>query len=225
MSDKTSGKKVFWWQVRRFFMTTMIGGLLVILPITIFVALVRLIFNFIAAIIEPIGEIFNFSDDIAQWIVSLISLAIVIVVFFLVGLIVRTEFGNKFFKNLEDRALMQLPLYKVIRDTVRQFVGVEKMPFSQVVLADVFANGIWMTGFVTDEHPNDFYTIFIPTAPNPTNGFVFHVHTSRLKFLDVKSEDAMSSIIGLGIGSKVIFAAKEKGKEVNLPEPPSDGAS
>lgn len=225
MTNKIRKKNVLWWQIRRFFITTMIGGLLVILPITIFVALVRLIFNFISAIIGPIGEIFNFSNDIAQWIVNLISLAIVIVVFFMVGLIVRTEFGNKFFKNLEERALMQLPLYKVIRDTVRQFIGVEKMPFSQVVLADVFANGIWMTGFVTDEHPNDYYTIFIPTAPNPTNGFVFHVHISRLKFLDVKSEDAMSSIIGLGIGSKVIFAAKEKDKGVNLPEPPPDAVS
>lgn len=207
--------------MRRFVITTIIGGLVVFLPITIFVALVRLIFNFIANIIAPISKLFNFSEDVGQWLINLLSFTIVIGTFFVIGLIVQTELGSKFFKNIEDRWLMQLPLYKVIRDTVRQFIGVDKMPFSQVVLADVFGDGVWMTGFVTDEHPNGYFTIFVPTAPNPTNGFVFHIHESKIRFLETKTEDAMSSIIGLGIGSKVLFSAKEKGKKSNLPPKPN----
>ncbi len=220
MKRKVTRKNLVWWQLRRFFITTIIGGLTVILPITLLVAVARLIFNFITGIIEPVGRIFSFSDDMSKWVVRLVALVIVIAAFFVVGLIVRTEFGNKFFKNLEEQFLMQLPLYKVIRDTVRQFVGVEKMPFSQVVMADVFGDGVWMTGFVTDEHANGYFTIFVPTAPNPTNGFVFHIHESKIRFLDVKSEDAMSSIIGLGIGSKMLFGAKEKERKEKLPKPP-----
>ncbi len=222
MIGKVNRKNLFWFQLRRFVGTTIIGGLVVILPITLLVLLVRLIFNFIARIIAPVGKIFNFSDDVAQWLVSLISLVLVVGAFFVVGLLVRTEFGKNFFREIEERWLMSLPLYKVIRDTVRQFIGVEKMPFSQVVLADVFGDGVWMTGFVTDEHTNGYFTIFVPTAPNPTNGFVFHIHESKIKFLEAKSEDAMSSIIGLGIGSKALFAApeKEKKKKPKLPEPP-----
>ncbi|MBK7873196.1 MAG: DUF502 domain-containing protein [Saprospiraceae bacterium] len=221
MANRINKKNVFWWQMRRFVITTIIGGLVVFLPITIFVALVRLIFNFIANIIAPISKLFNFSEDVGQWLINLLSFTIVIGTFFVIGLIVQTELGSKFFKNIEDRWLMQLPLYKVIRDTVRQFIGVDKMPFSQVVLADVFGDGVWMTGFVTDEHPNGYFTIFVPTAPNPTNGFVFHIHESKIRFLETKTEDAMSSIIGLGIGSKVLFSAKEKGKKSNLPPKPN----
>ncbi|HMO38296.1 MAG TPA: DUF502 domain-containing protein [Saprospiraceae bacterium] len=221
-TKKVNRKNIVWWQMRRFFVTTIIGGLAVILPVTIFVLLIRLLLQVITAILAPVSGLFDFIGDAAQWLVPFLSFIIIIVVFFLVGLFVRTNLGENFFKNLEERWLIQLPFYRVIRDTVRQLVGVEKMPFSQVVLADVFANGIWMTGFVTDEHPNDYYTIFVPTSPNPTNGFVFHIHASKLKFLEAKSEDAMSAIIGLGIGSKVLFAAKEKDKLVNLPDPPAD---
>lgn len=217
---KVNRKNVVWWQLRRFIITTIIGGLVVILPITLLIAVARLIFNFITGIVEPIGNLFDFSDDVSRLVIRLLSLIIVILVFFLVGLLVRTELGNKLFIHIEERWLMQLPFYKVIRDTVRQFIGVEKMPFSQVVLADVFGDGVWMTGFVTDEHADGYYTIFVPTAPNPTNGFVFHIHESKIKFLESKTEDAMSSIIGLGIGSKVLFTAKEKNKKPNLPKPP-----
>ncbi|MDX1943035.1 MAG: DUF502 domain-containing protein [Saprospiraceae bacterium] len=224
MANKVNRKNVFWWQMRRFVITTIIGGLVVVLPITIFVALVRLVFNFIASLIAPIGRLLNFSEDVSQTLINLLSFVIVISAFFLIGLIVRTELGSKFFKHLEESFLIQLPLYRVIRDTVRQFIGVDKMPFSQVVLADVFGDGVWMTGFVTDEHNNGYFTIFVPTAPNPTNGFVFHIHESKIKFLESKTEDAMTSIIGLGIGSKVLFSAKEKGKKSNLPPKP-DSAS
>lgn len=213
MLNQIKKKRGFFQRLRRFFLTTFIGGLVVVLPITLFIAVVRLIINFLTNIVEPVGELLQFSDDFAAWIVQLLSLAIVIFAFFLMGLLVRTELGNKFFINLEERWLMPLPLYGTIRETVRQFIGKDKMPFSQVVLADVFGGGTLVTGFITDELGNDYYTIFIPTAPNPTNGFVFHVHRSKIKFLDVRSEDALRTVIGLGTGSNMLFNAKEIGLE------------
>ncbi len=211
MLNQSRNKKGFFQRLRGFFITTFIGGLVVVLPITLFVAVLRLIIGFLTTIVKPVGELLQFSDDFAAWIVQLLSLAIVIFAFFLMGLLVRTELGNKFFVDLEERWLMPLPLYGTIRETVRQFIGKDKMPFSQVVLADVFGGGTLVTGFITDELGNDYYTIFIPTAPNPTNGFVFHVHRSKLKFLDVRSEDALRTVIGLGTGSNLLFNAKEIG--------------
>lgn len=58
-----------------------------------------------------------------------------------------------------------------------------------------------MTGFVTDELPNGKLTIFVPTGPNPTNGFIFHVDEDQVEYLDTNTEDAMRSIIGVGVGS------------------------
>lgn len=217
MLPLSKASKFYWLRLRRLFITTFIGGLVVMLPITLFIVAARLIFTFIANIVEPIGNLFNFSSTIAVWIVQLLSIAIVIFAFFLIGLFVRTEFGNKYFKTLEETWLMPLPLYSTIRETVRQFIGRDKMPFSQVVLADVFGGGTLTTGFITDELGNDYYTIFIPTAPNPTNGFVFHVHRSKLKFIDVRPEEALRTVIGLGTGSSALFNAQEIGLKAQTP--------
>ncbi len=198
--------RVFIRRLQRFFITTVIGGVAVVLPITIFVLLVRFIVNITSGILAPMRNIFPFSNDVSRWLVDLLSLSIVIAVFFLIGITVRTRFGNQLFTRLEDRWLMQLPFYSVLRETVRQFFGAKRTPFSQVVLVDVFNNGNLMTGFVTDDEVGQGYiTVFVPTGPNPTNGFIFHVKEENLQYVKTRPEDAMRTIIGVGTGSKILF--------------------
>ena len=96
-------------------------------------------------------------------------------------------------------------MYGTIKETVQQFTGAKRMPFSQVVLVDVFSNETRMLGFVTDEHGGDRYTIFVPTGPNPTNGFIFNVSKEQLEFLDIKPDEAMRTIIGVGTGASTLF--------------------
>lgn len=202
--------RVFFKRLRRFFFTTVIGGVVVILPITIFVALVRFVFIFTTRLLAPISNLLDFPTDLKKWLLDLIAFGIVIALFFLIGLIVRTEFGKRFFSSIEKNWLSQLPLYDTVRDTVRQFTGQKKMPFSQVVLVDVFGTPTRMTGFVTEELGEGYYTVFVPTGPNPTNGFIFHVRAEQLEFVDVRPEEAMRTIIGVGTGSDILFRKKEE---------------
>ena len=58
-----------------------------------------------------------------------------------------------------------------------------------------------MTGFITDEHPDGSYTVFVPTAPNPTTGFVFHLKAGRVHPVSVGVDEAFRSIIACGAGS------------------------
>jgi len=74
------------------------------------------------------------------------------------------------------------------------------------VLVDVYGNGTRMTGFITDEHASGNYTVFVPTGPNPTNGFIFHVQADQIERLDqTKTDDALRSIIAVGVGSNAIM--------------------
>ncbi|MBK8503269.1 MAG: DUF502 domain-containing protein [Saprospiraceae bacterium] len=89
---------------------------------------------------------------------------------------------------------------------MQQFTGAKKMPFSDVVLVDVFSNGTRMTGFITDEHSSGNFTVFVPTGPNPTNGFIFHLKAEQVERLaDVKTDDALRSIIAVRVGSAGIM--------------------
>lgn len=198
-------KLTAWQRLRQFIVNTMIGGVLVILPIALFVVVVRTIVRFVSNLIRPLRGFINLPDLTATWVIDLISLSIILTGFFFLGLIVRTQLGKNFFKTMEETWLVPLPFYSIIRDTVQQFFGNEKMPFSQVVLVKVFSSETLMTGFVTEEISDDLFTIFVPTGPNPTNGFIFHVKRDQLIFVDTKPEDAMRTVIGVGTGSQILF--------------------
>jgi uncharacterized membrane protein len=196
----------FFTRIRRFIVTTFIGGLVVILPLTLFIFLLRLVVKFTAKLLAPIRSLIPFSENISSGVLDLLSLSIVVTLFFFVGIVVKTSVGGRLFSRFEQRWLMHLPLYGVLRETVRQFLGRKKTPFSQVVLVDAFGSGVLMTGFVTDDEVGGGYvTVFVPTAPNPTNGFVFHIKREKLQYVDTRPEDAMSSIIGVGTGSSSLF--------------------
>ena len=110
--------------------------------------------------------------------------------------------------TIEDNFLVKAPLYVLVRDTVQQFSGLKKMPFSQVVLVDPYGNGVLLTGFVSEEVTPDLFTIFVPTAPNPLNGNIYHVPKSNLIFLPVSPEVAMRSIVSMGNGSSALLKFK-----------------
>lgn len=192
-------------QLQQFFLTTLIGGVVVVLPLALLVMLVRFIWGFMTTLLSPLRGIFPIPGHVESWLLDIISLMVVLLAFFLIGLFVRTSIGGRFFKSLEARFLDPLPLYATLRSTVQQFAGLKKMPFSEVVLVDAFGNGALMTGFVIEEISDSLLTVFVPTAPNPTNGFVFHLHKDRIRFVDSKTEEAMRTIIGMGTGSTALF--------------------
>lgn len=202
---KKKKKRSFIRRLRNFFNTTVIGGMLVVLPITIFAFLINFLFQTLTRLLEPIRNLLEFPFIKAEWLINLIALGSVIVTFFLIGLIVQTNFGKKFIRSLEERFLGPLPFYNIIRETIQQFFGKNKMPFSQVVSVDVYGNNTRMIGFISDTMENDYYAIFVPTGPNPTNGFIFIVSGEQIEHLKVRPEDAMRAIIGVGTGSSELF--------------------
>ncbi len=228
MKEKIGPKRAFFRRLRKFFITTVIGGLAVVLPISLLVVIARFIFAFTTNLLNPVKQLFDYPDHIKQWLVDLTALTAIVLLFFIIGLTVRTELGNKLFRRIDEQWLAQIPFYSILRDTVQQFFGNKKMPFSQVVLIDVFSNDTRMTGFVTGEYEHDLYTVFVPTGPNPTNGFIFHVKKHQIEFLKVRPEDAMRTIIGVGTGSDILFqdnmkGLREEGKEEGEGEGEGEG--
>ena len=198
-------------QVRSFLFTAIIGGLVVILPVTLLIWLLRSAVVLIARFLGPIKNLLHLPEEWAGWLVDLGAFAIAILIFFLIGVIMQTRIGKLFFRELEERILAPLPLYTVLRDVVQQITGYGKRtPFRDVVLADVYSNPTRMLGFVVDELPEDYLSIFVPTGPNPTNGFIFFCHKSQVTYLDVRPEDAVRVVIGVGTGASTLFKDNPK---------------
>ncbi len=199
-------------KIKRFFITTFIGGVIVILPITIFVVIINLLFTFVQQLIRPVNQLISFGKITDQLIIDLISIGIILLFCFSVGLFVRTQFGKQLFLFVEAGLLSYLPFYDTIKETVEQFAGTNgNSAFSRAVIVDLYGNETRMTGFITDELDNGYFTVFVPTGPNPTNGLIFHVPENKVEFLDASIEETMRSVIGVGAGSsKIIYSKNNK---------------
>lgn len=203
---------------KTFLGTTFIGGLVVILPLAIFALLTKWVIGIFDGILDPLVSLFP--ERWNEILIKLLAAAIITLMCFGIGLAVRTQFGTSIIFWIEDQAFSRLPFYTTIKDTVQQFFGKEKTAFSQVVLVEPFGKGAKMMGFVTDESEDGLLTVFTPTAPNPTNGYVFVVRKEDVEYINAKSDFAMRNVISLGAGmSKMI--EKSRLTQANKDFPPT----
>lgn len=130
------------------------------------------------------------------------------VVFF--GMIVGTMVGSNILK-LVDGFFAKVPGLNKIYDATKQVAGIfssgKKQFFTQPVLVQYPSPGIWAVAFNTGEAGEIYkeegkgisYTVFIPTTPNPTSGFLAIVHEDQIKKIDISVEDAIKLILTGGM--------------------------
>jgi uncharacterized membrane protein len=126
------------------------------------------------------------------------------------GIVVRTRVGRFFQENLEDHLLNIAPGYRIIKETVMQLLGRKKSPFSSVALVKMYESDALMTAFITDEYLSGWKTVFIPTGPNPTTGYVVHLPSERVYPVNIRAEVALRSVIACGSGSQPLIEAAAK---------------
>jgi uncharacterized membrane protein len=196
--------------LKSFIKTSIIGGLAVILPTALLIIIFKWLFVKITDIIQPLTNLFVTKTKFQEAAADVIVIAIILAVFFTVGIFVRTKIGQFLQEYFENHLLKIAPGYSTIKAIVTQFFNRKKSPFSTVALVQTFENDTLMTAFITDEHDNGLYTVFVPTGPNPTTGFVFHLKKEYVHPIGVSVQEAFQSIIGCGAGSENIINAYGK---------------
>jgi len=198
-------------KLKIFIRTSLLGGLVVILPAAILIFAAKWIFTVVTSLIQPLTNILLNYFQLPEIFADLIVIAVILAACFFVGIFVRTKLGTWIFNTVENKILSVAPGYNLIKETVLQFIGNKKPPFSSVALAQVYQNDTLVTAFVTDTHADGTYTVFVPTGPNPTSGNIFHLQGKYVHLVDVPVETAMRTIISCGAGStKIIQAYNQK---------------
>jgi uncharacterized membrane protein len=133
---------------------------------------------------------------------------LVLLILYLLGLAASNWVGRRAF-GLIATVTSKIPLIKSIYSLGKQLAEAfslpEKQAFKRVVLMEHFRPGVWSIGFVTSaiqdkEKPEEnLLRVFIPTAPNPTAGFVVVVREAQVRNLDWTVHEAMNAIISGGI--------------------------
>lgn len=192
-----------------------ITALLTLLPLLALVFIFKFVWQLIERLVHPISSLIGSAVQSPIWVVDIVSVTLITLFLLLFGLLIENQRCKSGITQFEEKYLCQLPFYSSLRDIVRRFSGKEKSPFSQVALVDIYNNGILSTAFVTEKINEELYTVFVPTAPNPTNGYIFHVPVSKMQLIDTPADIAMRSVISMGTGSSVLFSPPTA-KEVSM---------
>ncbi|HEY6221569.1 MAG TPA: DUF502 domain-containing protein [Candidatus Eisenbacteria bacterium] len=144
--------------------------------------------------------------------ISVVGLGFVLLnlLLLLLGWLATNLLGRRLF-TLWDRLMQSVPLVNKIYATLRQIAELLLGPsragaFGKVAVVEFPSPGTWGIGFVTSATPGEtgerldknLRSVFLPSAVNPTTGFLLLVPEDRITYLDMTAEQAMKLIVSAG---------------------------
>ncbi|PWK62539.1 DUF502 domain-containing protein [Roseicyclus mahoneyensis] len=205
-------RRGFFASIRSNFLT----GLIVIAPIGITIWLIWSLFGWIDSWVLPfIPQAYNPAVLIRQYTgfeVDIRGIGVVTFLVFtmLIGWVAKGLIGRSLIRWAESLVL-SIPLIRSLYSGLKQIVETVlkqgEQNFDKACLVEYPRKGIWAIAFIstnakgeiqarTDE---DVVSIFMPTTPNPTSGFLLFIPRKDVIILDMAVEDAAKLIISAGL--------------------------
>lgn len=190
--------------LREFLVNALVGGLLIVLPIYLAVLVLLKGVQSVAALVRPLTAL------VPAWLPAenLISLALVLVVCFLVGVAVRTRVGRIVRERVERSLFEKLPGYALFRSLTQRLAGEGRESAWKPALVEI--EEALVPAFIIEELDDGRFTVFVPSVPTPLAGAVYILSRERVHALDVPFTQAITSISRWGSGSKDLVAAMTK---------------
>ncbi|AVP54789.1 hypothetical protein K144313037_04600 [Clostridium tetani] len=178
--------------------STFLAGISVILPAAITLYIIGFIFNFIDKING--GLIYRLIGRRLPGLGFIMTLAII----YGAGLLAKSIIGRTYLKKLEI-IFLKIPIiqhiYSAIKGLSNSILKKDKVSFKQTVLVKFPNSETLSVGFVTSDKTikENKISVFIPTVPNPTTGFLVLVDKNDVEYLSMPFEEAFKFILSLGV--------------------------
>ncbi|MGI9534025.1 MAG: DUF502 domain-containing protein [Thermodesulfobacteriota bacterium] len=199
-----------------------LAGLLVLLPfgLTAFILyklgkwIIALVSAAPAKFLKPLQDLPHYAFQLTTFSIGLFATLLIVLI---IGTIARNFIGRKlvtFGENMISRIPLARTVYiatKQIMETLFFATGMKNL--KRVAMFEYPRKGIHSIGFITatlepGEHHNNtgesLYSIFVPTAPNPTSGYYIMLPQQDVKELDISVEDAFRLIVSAGLATSKI---------------------
>jgi uncharacterized membrane protein len=175
--------------------TTLIGGLLVVLPIYLSILLLAKTVAGIFALLSPVTDAIPAGAQLRQ----ILAVVIVFAVCLVAGLVVRTAPGLWAKNALERSVLEKIPGYALVRGLAERVAGEEGEGAFQPALVEI--EDALSPGFIIEELEDGRYTVLVPSVPTPAAGSLFILPRERVHPLNVPFTQAVKVISKWGAGA------------------------
>ncbi len=133
-----------------------------------------------------------------------------LIIILLVGMVAPSFLGKQVMR-ISEVIVAKIPLAKAVYSATKQIFDAFSQPggerFSRVVIVPFLREGTYAVGFVTKEVPGGWVpgkpetklSVFVPTAPNPTSGFLIFINPEETFPLDLSIEDGLKLVLSAGL--------------------------
>lgn len=129
------------------------------------------------------------------------------------GAMARNFIGSTLIRlgeNIVDSMPIVRNLYRFFKNVFETALQQSDRSFKEVALVEYPSKGLWVMSFVVgdakgeilerlEDQGTDLTSIFIPTVPNPTSGFLIFVPRTSLRILDMSVEEAAKTVFSMGL--------------------------
>ena len=187
--------------VTKFLEITLVGGLLVVLPLWVSLLLLLKAIKGAMAMLLPIAKL------LPQTVVheKVVALVLLLAICFAVGLLIRTQIGKRIGDWLEHHLLGRLPGFSIVRGMIRQFAGQTDEQSFQPALVEI--EEALVPAFIIEKHADGQFTVFVSSSPTPMAGAIYILQPERVHPVDVSLRKAMVCVTKWGAGAAEMRAA------------------
>jgi uncharacterized membrane protein len=202
-----------------------IAGLVVIAPIGLTLWLIWTVVGWVDSFVWPfvpdayqpeelVNRLMGRVPMDANWIeVNVRGIGVVIFLIFtmLVGWMGKGLIGRSFLRwgeSLVARVPVMRSIYNAVKQIAETVFAQSDTSFDKACLIEYPRKGIWAIGFISTSTKGEVLTkantgpmisVFVPTTPNPTSGFLLLFPTKDVIELDMTVEDAAKFVISAGL--------------------------
>lgn len=209
----------FMTKIRNYFLT----GIVVAAPIGLTIWITRWFIDLIDTWFTPLIPDRYQPDNYLPFDIPGLGLLIAFVLLTLLGALTANFFGRAVL-NFGERLVSRMPVVRSIYGALKQIfetvISQSNASFREVGLIEYPRNGIYSIVFIAtqtggeivDKTGHELISVFLPTTPNPTSGFLLFVPRADVQVLDMTIEEGAKMIISAGLVEppyKTVIGASE----------------
>jgi uncharacterized membrane protein len=175
--------------------TTLIGGVLIILPLYLAALLLAKTVKGMLALLSPVADQIPATVEFRQ----VLAIALLIAVCFIVGLIVRTGPGLRAKNAFERSVLEKLPGYTFLRGLAGRLTGRSEEHTLQPALVEI--EEALVPALIVENLDDGSYTVLVPSAPTPMAGSIYILPHDRVHPVDIPLAKAIAVFSKWGTGA------------------------
>ena len=194
-----------------FLKNSILTGLYVLLPLLLLWIGLREIGELLAAMAEPIADMFpsSYFDDL-RW-PGVVAAILIAAASLVIGIVANLGIVAQFAKKFEKAVLYRVPMYRMLKIISSSLVAADRSDVMPAIIKDGAGGGD--PCYVMERHDTGMATVLLPWSPASFAGSIKVVPESQLEILNCSVDEYSRSISFMGVGVAECLAKSGRSKD------------